>query len=77
MGFINGFDLHEFIRFVNLAREKELEEKLFQQWCAMLPIFKTFVPFSEFKDKLTGANIDLRPADEIIYEIKTLHNIAE
>lgn len=66
-------DLFEFIELVNLAREKEREEKLFRQWCCMLPSMNKYIAFDEFVDLMTGRNIDMRPAEEIIAEIEELH----
>lgn len=47
--------------------EKDQEERLFQQWVAQLPYMdkKTFVSFDDYRDKLTGANIDRRSVAEI------------
>lgn len=66
-------ELDEFVRFINLAREKDFEDKLYQQWCAMLPQMNKYMAFGEFKDLMTGANIDMRPTEEIIAEIEALH----
>lgn len=73
LAFIQEVDLFEFIDFVNLARKKDKEEKLYIQWCAMLPQFNQYVKFEEFMDMMTGSNIDMRPAEEIIKEIEELH----
>jgi len=47
--------------------EKERDERFFRQWVAQLPWMdeKTFVSFADYKDKLTGANIDRRSVAEI------------
>lgn len=66
---MNDMDVLTFCGFLKKAREKELEEKLYLQWCAMLPTFSKFISFNEFMDKATGRNIDRRDADEIIAEI--------
>jgi hypothetical protein len=73
LDFIEEMELIEFVEFVNLARNKENEDKLWQQWCAMLPQFLEYKTFESFKDDMTGANIDMRPADVIIKEIEELH----
>ena len=51
--------------------EKEREARFFQQWVAQLPYMseKTFVSFADYKDKLTGANIDRRSVAEIMAEL--------
>lgn len=66
-------DITEFAEFVKMAKEKDQEERIYQQWCAMLPTMNEYKSFGEFKDILTGANLDLRPADVIIAEIEELH----
>lgn len=54
------------------AMEKERESRIFQQWVAQLPIMaytgKT-ITFSEYKDRVTGANIDRRPVAVIQAEL--------
>ena len=54
------------------AMEKEREERIFQQWAAQLPIMAytgKVVSFSEYKDRVTGANIDRRPVAAIEAEL--------
>lgn len=54
------------------AAEQERDARLFQQWTAQLPIMaytgKT-ISFAEYRDRVTGANIDRRSVDEIQKEI--------
>lgn len=49
------------------AIEKTREERYFQQWVAQLPWMdqEHFVSFKDYKDKITGANIDRRSVAEI------------
>lgn len=77
LDFIKDFSPEGFIEFVCLAQKKEKEDRIYQQWCAMLPTFSRWIEFGEFREMMTGENIDLRPADEIINEIKTLHGMEE
>lgn len=55
------------LALIRKAVEKDQEERLFQQWVAQLPYMdkKTFVSFEDYRDKLTGANIDRRSVAEI------------
>jgi hypothetical protein len=55
------------LALIRKAEEKDQEERLFQQWVAQLPYMdkKTFISFDDYKDKLTGANIDRRSVAEI------------
>lgn len=77
LDFVNDMELMEFLEFIQLAREKDLEERLYQQWCAMLPEFAEYIVFGEFKDMMTGKKVDMRPKEEIMEEIKTLHATKE
>jgi len=55
------------------ALEKEREERIFQQWTAQLPIMAysgKYVSFADYKDRVTGANIDRRPTAEILAELE-------
>lgn len=53
------------------AMEKNREERIFQQWVAQLPWMSgdNFVSFADYKDKVTGANIDRRSVAEIEADI--------
>lgn len=54
------------------ALEKEREERIFQQWTAQLPVMALdgkYVSFADYKDRVTGANIDRRPTAEILAEL--------
>ena len=54
------------------ALEKQRDERIFQQWVAQLPLMAftgTVVSFADYKERLTGANIDLRPTEEIEAEL--------
>lgn len=75
LSFINDFTADDMLRFIQLASQREREERIYQQWCAMLPSLKEFKTFKEFYDIVTGANIDKRPAAQIIHEIKQLHEM--
>lgn len=51
--------------------EKTREERIFQQWVAQLPWMgqDNFISFRDYKDKVTGANIDRRSVAEIEAEL--------
>ena len=54
------------------ALEQERDARLFQQWTAQLPIMTYTgknISFAEYRDRLTGANIDRRSVAEIQKEI--------
>lgn len=57
------------------ALEKEREDRIFQQWVVQLPVMAYTgkpVSFSEYKDRVTGANIDRRPTAVIQAELDAL-----
>jgi len=49
------------------ALEKNRDERIFQQWVAHLPWMDrdTFVSFADYRDRVTGANVDRRSVAEI------------
>ncbi len=53
------------------ALEKERDDRIFQQWVAQLPWMSqdNYVSFAEYKDKITGANIDRRSVVEIMADL--------
>lgn len=63
-------DVGKFLKFVLKAKEEECREQIRKQWTAMLPLmsikYLKYTPFEEYYEKCTGANIDMRPAEEII-----------
>lgn len=77
MDYILQMDVETFIEMLEIAMEKEQEELAHRQWSAMLPFMSLgmleYVSFHEYFEKLSGKNVDLRPASEIIAEIEELH----
>jgi hypothetical protein len=49
------------------AIEKNREDRIFQQWVVQLPNMgqDNYVSFADYKDRVTGANIDRRSVAEI------------
>lgn len=59
-------------RLILRAQEAERDERLFQQWTAQLPIMAMQgkpVSFDDYKEKVLGSHIDLRPASVILAEL--------
>ena len=74
ISYIMQMDAVDFIEFVRLAKEKELEEKIRMQWVVQLPFMgENYISFKEYFDKVTGRNVDLRSAEEIIKDIEEAH----
>lgn len=67
-----ALDLEDGLQLIRKAQEKERDERIFQQWVAQLPIMAmgdTVVSFDDYRDRVTGANIDLRPTATILAEL--------
>lgn len=50
------------------------------QWCVQLPamyITGTSVPFDKYRDRMTGADIDLRPTAQILAELDEIEREME
>lgn len=70
--FVLQLDVETAIELIKTARSKDREERIFQQWVAQLPIMAfagTSVSFQDYKDRVTGANIDRRPTAAILAEL--------
>lgn len=65
-------DLDLGLSLIDKAVEKDREERLFQQWTAQLPIMAftgTVESFADYKNRVTGANIDRRSTADILREL--------
>ena len=53
------------------ALEKERDDRIFQQWVVQLPLMgkDDFVSYADYKDTITGANIDRRSTADILAEL--------
>ena len=57
---------------IKKAREETRNERIFQQWVVQLPLMGytgNYTSFADYKDRVTGANIDRRSMVEIMAEI--------
>lgn len=73
--FIQGMQIDEFAKFLTLAIENDKKEKAYMQYTALLPLMiraDKYMSFSTFYDEMTGANIDWRPANEILKEAEEI-----
>ncbi|MCR5811171.1 MAG: hypothetical protein K6G34_07220 [Lachnospiraceae bacterium] len=77
--FLLNLPMEDYLSFLLDAAELEQDETLHRQWCALLPFMHMemlkYVSFKDYKDRVTGKDLDLRPADEIVEEIKKLHGL--
>lgn len=59
------------LQLLQRAMEKEQDGRIFLQWAVQLPFMDPQhpVPYRDYKDRVTGKYLDLRPAREIIDEL--------
>lgn len=70
--YIMALDLETGLQLILKAQEKEREDRIFSQWVAQLPVMAlgdNVIGFEEYRDWVTGANIDVRPVSEILQEL--------
>ena len=76
LDFIKEMKIGEFCDFLILAITLDKKEKYYMQYTALLPLILRstgrYKTFEEFYDEITGANIDWRPAGEIIKEAEEI-----
>lgn len=66
----------ELSNLLRIITAKNNEEKAFRQWLAVLPVMWSgaakFIEFEDFRARLTGEDIDTRPASEILAEVEEI-----
>lgn len=66
----------ELADLLRIITAKNNEEKAFRQWLAVLPVMwsgmSKFIEFEDFRARLTGEDIDTRPASEILAEVEEI-----
>lgn len=68
------------LALIDKALEKDRDEKLFQQWTAQLPVMAMtgeVIGFADYKDRVTGANIDRRSVAEIERELAGIEEMLQ
>ena len=73
-------DLSVGLPLIAKAREKQQEDRLFQQWVVQLPLMAftgEFTSFQDYKTRATGANLDLRPTEEILAELNEIERVLQ
>lgn len=71
-------DCVTFCEFVKNAHEQEAKERYFNQWVVQLPVMdkENYISFDDYCKKVTGQNIDMRPAEEIMAEVEEIRRQA-
>ena len=62
------------------ALDEQREARLFQQWTAQLPVMALtgeIISFADYKARVTGANLDLRPVAELERELDEVERIIQ
>lgn len=75
VGYIMNLDVEIGIRLICKAKEKDRDDRIFAQWAAQLPVMAlsgNTVSFQDYKDFLTGANIDVRPTEVLLKEVNEI-----
>ena len=70
--YILQLDVNIGLELIAKALEKTREDRIFQQWVAQLPVMAysgEHVSFADYKDRVTGANIDRRTTAELLHEL--------
>lgn len=61
--------------------ERNKEDKAFRQWLALLPAMAMkmikFIEYEDFKVQIIGQQIDLRPDEEILEEVRQVREEIE
>ena len=65
--YILQLDVKPGLALILKAIEKDRDDRLFQQWVTQLPWMgqDNFISFADYRDRVTGANIDRRSVAEI------------
>lgn len=78
--YILSMEVYDFLIFLEKALKKEEEERIRLQWISMLPYMSMksleYISFEQYYEQCTGGNIDLRPAEEIMEDIREAHRRA-
>lgn len=67
---LEDLPIYDFIMLVNKAKEKVLDDRIYFRWVMESPHMQEPMSYNEYKDKLTGANIDTRKTEDILLEIE-------
>lgn len=70
-------DLETGLQLIRKAKDQEREARIFQQWVAQLPIMSIggdIISFDDYRDRVTGANIDFRPTEDILQELEDVES---
>lgn len=75
MDYLLSADLATGFSLIDTAQEQEREQRIWLQWAIQLPamaLVGKYTSYSDYRDNLTGVNIDTRPTSEILEELDEL-----
>ena len=79
MEYVMQMPFEEFCELCVHASKQMQRKEIREQWVSLLPYMYLkqlkFMNFDEYFDLCTGANIDMRPAQEIIDEVLKMHGM--
>lgn len=70
-------DIETGLALIKKAKEKEKDERIFLQWLVQLPamaISGEAMSLEDYRNQITGANIDMRPAAAILAELEEVEH---
>lgn len=70
--YVMSLEFENGLEIVTKAMEKERDERIFQQWVVQLPAMAMtdkVMSFEDYRDRVTGANIDRRSTRDILLEM--------
>ena len=73
LSYIESMSIMEIVPLIRMASQKEQDKQIREQWLMLLPIMQMnmikYISFEDYKVKVSGGDIDNRPAEEIIAEV--------
>lgn len=78
INYILNLDINTGCALIIKAREEKRDERIFRQWAAQLSsmaLIGETMSFEAYKERVTGANIDTRPTNQILAELDEVEKL--
>ena len=73
LSYIESMSIVEIVPLIRMASQKEQDNQIREQWLMLLPLMQMnvikYVSLEDYKVKVSGGDIDTRPAEEILAEV--------
>lgn len=73
LSYIESMSIMEIVPLIRMASQKEQDKQIREQWLMLLPLMQMnvikYVSLEDYKVKVSGGDIDTRPAEEILAEV--------